>query len=238
MDDTKTDLQDWNRVADTYSQMMGTSNDRIYQQFRDVLWDSLGNLSGQAVLDIGCGHGWLSKLMLEANARVWGIDGSEELLNKARQNCPEVEFTQWDLIDGLPETDRKYDRMLAYMVLMDVPDLGKLLQGVRNGLTKGGKFIFTITHPCFYNYKSRRDEATGQLYCGVKDYLPQAKWRIESFGGHWHYHRSLTYYVECLRKSGLALTRLYEPEQIAYDVENTEFHRHIPKFMLVESQPI
>ena len=236
--DTKTDIQDWNRDADVYAQMIGTPDDRIYQQFRDVLWDSLGDLSGLDVLDIGCGHGWLSKLMLEAGANVWGIDGALALLEKARQNCPGVEFAEWDLINGLPKTDRKYDRMIAYMVLMDVPDLDKLLENVRNGLAEKGKFIFTITHPCFFNYKSRRDEATGEMYCGVKDYLPPAKWRIENFGGHWHYHRSLTYYVEFLRRHRLALTRLYEPEQIAFDVENAEFHRNIPKFMLMESQPI
>lgn len=238
MGDTKVDIQDWNRAADTYSQLIGTPDDRIYQQFRNVLWECLGDLSGLDVLDIGCGHGWLSKLMLEAKANVWGIDGAAELLKKARQTCPSVEFMEWDLINGLPETNRKYDRMVAYMVLMDLPDLNKLLRDIRSGLAPKGKFIFTMTHPCFFRYKSRRDDATGELYCGVKDYLPEATWRIENFGGHWHYHRSLTYYVDCLRNHGLALTRLYEPEQIAIDVENAEFHRNIPKFILLESQPI
>jgi hypothetical protein len=124
------------------------------------------------------------------------------------------------------------------MVLMDIPDLNKLFQSVRKRLNTGGKFVFTITHPCFFNYKSRRDEATGQLYCGVSDYLQPAEWRIENFGGHRHYHRSLTYYIDCLRNNQLAVTRLYEPAQIPYTTENVEFHRNIPKFMLIESVPI
>jgi SAM-dependent methyltransferase len=239
MSDTKTDLQDWNRVAETYSLMNnGKPDDLIYQQFRDVLWDSLGNLSGLDVLDAGCGHGWLTKLMVEAGANVWGIDGAAEFLKKARQNCPGIEFTEWDLIEGLPETGRQFDRILSYMVLMDIPDLTKLLRSVRKGLNSAGKFIFTITHPCFFNYKSRRDEATGQLYCGVNGYLQPAEWRLETFGGHRHYHCSLTYYMDCLRANQLAVTRLYEPPQIPYTMENVEFHRNIPKFMLIESVAI
>src|SRR5882757_3742592 len=106
MGDTKVDIQDWNRVAKNYSQTIaGASDDTIYQQFRDVLWDSLGNLSGLNVLDAGCGHGWLSKLMFEAGANVWGIDGALELLKMARASCPNVEFAEWDLLNGLPEEE-------------------------------------------------------------------------------------------------------------------------------------
>ena len=239
MRDTKADIQDWNRAAGNYSQTItGTSEDRIYQQYRDVLWSSLGNLAGLNVLDAGCGHGWLSKLMHEAGANVWGIDGAIELLRIARQNCPTVEFAEWDLLNGLPDAERQYDRIVAYMVLMDIPDINNMLQGVRKKIKKNGKFIFTITHPSFFNFKSRQDETTGQMYCGVTNYLQPAEWRLDNFGGHRHYHRSLTYYVDCLRNNHLAVTRLYEPPQIPFATENVEFHRNIPKFMLIESVPV
>jgi hypothetical protein len=124
------------------------------------------------------------------------------------------------------------------MVLMDIPELANLLKSVRQALREDGKFIFTITHPCFFNYKARRDEATGQLYCGVAGYLQPDEWWIDSFGGHRHYHRSLTYYFDSLRAQRLAVTRLFEPAQIPYTQENVEFHQSIPKFLLVESVPL
>ncbi len=238
MSNASTDIQDWNRIADTYSQMIGVPEDTIYQNFQETLWDSLGELRGRDVLDLGCGHGWLSKLMVGAGAKVTGVDGSSQLLAKARQDYPEIEFLEADLSQGIPDLQQKFDRIVAYMVLMDIPELHALLHSVREDLREGGKFIFTLTHPCFFNYKSRLDEQTGQMYCGVPDYLPPAEWRIENFGGHRHYHRSLTYYFESLRACRLAVTRLYEPPQTPQAAENREFHRNIPKFILIESIPI
>ena len=79
MSKSLTDLQNWDRIADTYVQMTGTLDNRIYQQFKDVLWNSLGDVRGKEILDLGCGHGRLSKSLVDADARVWG--GLMALLN-------------------------------------------------------------------------------------------------------------------------------------------------------------
>jgi SAM-dependent methyltransferase len=237
VNDTLSDIQEWNRIADNYAQMIGTPDDHIYLQFQEVLWDSLGDIHGLDVLDLGCGHGWLSKEMFEAGASVWGIDGSVALLQKARQLCPRGEFIEFDLSAGLPDTTPMFDRIIAYMVLMDIPDISNLLQSVRRVLRANSKFVFTIPHPCFFNYKSHQDEKTGQMFCAVTGYLQPEMWWIESYGGHRHYHRSLMYYFEKLRAHRLSVTRLYEPSR-AYTTEHIEFHRQIPKFMLIEAMPI
>ena len=238
MGNSSTDIQHWDRIADTYAQKMGTPDDSIYQQFKAVLWDSLGNVRGLEVLDLGCGHGWLSRYLIEAGAKVCGIDGSVELLKRACQVCPEAEFSMADLTKGLPDLRRRFHRIVSYMVLMDIPEIDPLLNSVRQALRKGGRFIFTMTHPCFYGYKSRLDPATGEMYCGVAGYLEPDEWWIESFGGHRHYHRSLTYYFEHLRANRLAVTRLYEPSHSPRTAENVEFHRRIPKFILMEATPL
>lgn len=238
MNNSSADIQHWDRIADTYAQMIGTSADFIYQQFQAVLWDSLGDVRNLKILDLGCGHGWLSKHLIEAEAKVWGIDGSVELLKKARQLCPEGHFLVADLSQGIPDIGAKVDRVVSHMVLMDIPEIGPLLNSVRQVLHRDGKFIFTMTHPCFYNYKSRLDPITGEMYCGVTGYLEPEEWWVESFGGHRHYHRSLTYYFERLRTNQLAVTRLYEPSHNPRTTENVEFHRRIPKFILMEAVPL
>lgn len=138
-------LADWNRVADRYTQAVGGPDDRIYRQLEPVLWESLGELEGLDVLDLGCGHGWLSGKLAEAGARVTGVDGSAKLLEKARAAHPEITFLQHDLSAGLPDTDGTFDRVLAHMVLMDVPMLDTLVHDVRQILPEG-KFIFTLPH--------------------------------------------------------------------------------------------
>ncbi|HEU4753611.1 MAG TPA: hypothetical protein VFU47_10930 [Armatimonadota bacterium] len=55
---------------------------------------------------------------------------------------------------------------------------------------------------------------------------------------HNRYHRSLTDYVEALRRHRFAVTRLYEPEHIPLGTTNAAeaaFARQGPVFLLVEA---
>jgi len=238
-DASATDLAAWDSAADRYVATVGGPNDRIYEMLRHPLWDSLGgDLHGLDVLDLGCGHGWLSARLADAGARVRGIDGSGALLAHARRGAPHVEFVQADLTRDVLPTDRRYDRIVAHMVLMDLPVIDPVLAFVRRVLEPTGRFIFTMPHPCFFNYKARTDPDTGQLYCGVSDYLAPTEWWIESYGGHRHYHRSLTFYVDALQRHGLAVTRLHEPPQLSRDPDpvRATFYQGIPKFLLLESR--
>ena len=144
---------------------------------------------------------------------------------------------QYDFVaDRLP-TDRLNDQASAHMVLMDLPDIEPVLTFISRVLRPDGRFVFTMPHPCFFNYKTRQDPTTGDLYCGVNDYLTSAEWWIESYGGHRHYHRSLTFYITPLRRHGLAATALFEPPQESRDGERAALYRGIPKFLLVETRP-
>jgi SAM-dependent methyltransferase len=234
------DIRDWNRIAHAYMRTAGTPEDHIYQQFKDVLWESLGDLRGLDVLDVGCGHGWLSQLMLEAGAGVMGVDGSQTLLETARSRHPGIEFTQFDLARGLPQFDREFDRIVANMVMMDIPDIGPLVAAIRRVMKPQARFMFTLPHPCFFNYKTRRDES-GHWYRMVTGYLKPEVWRIGSYDGHNHYHRSLTYYCDHLRKNRLAVTRLFEPTHIPKPSDDEvweAFLKTIPVFLFFEAMPL
>jgi 2-polyprenyl-3-methyl-5-hydroxy-6-metoxy-1,4-benzoquinol methylase len=236
------DIQDWNRIADRYLQEGGTSGSFVYRQFETVLWESLGELQGLEVLDLGCGYGWFAEMLHQAGANVCGVDGSNAFLAHARAAYPHIAFTQYDLMEGLPPLDRAFDRIVALMVLMDIPEIGSLMADVRGHLKDDGKFIFTIPHPVFFGYKTQRDEQTGVPYRRITGYLKPEVWWIETFGGHNHYHRSLTHYADQLRENSLAITRLYEPphqvQQVQTDPEMEEFYKGIPIFILIETMPL
>jgi 2-polyprenyl-3-methyl-5-hydroxy-6-metoxy-1,4-benzoquinol methylase len=239
---SRLDIADWNRIAEQYSTNDGyedPTQNPMYRQLEAVLWESLGDLQGRNVLDLGCGHGWFSEIMHTAGARVLGIDGAERLIAHARSHYPGSEFVQADLAQGLPPLNRQFDHIVSTMVLMDIPDLTVLIRDVSKALTATGRFIFVILHPCFFQYKINFDEATQIWYRKVTNYQDPQTWRIESFGGHNHYHRNLTYYGELLRTNNLAITRLYEPElNVQPERENAHVVRQWPICLLVEARPM
>jgi 2-polyprenyl-3-methyl-5-hydroxy-6-metoxy-1,4-benzoquinol methylase len=238
---TENDINDWNRIAATYSSKAGTQEDTIYRMFRPVIWQSLDPVDNAAVLDVGCGSGWLCHFIHSAGGKVIGVDGSAALLKIAREAYPSICFVEYNLANGLPTFDIQFDRIVANMVLMDISDIQPVIAAIRKVIKPQGKFIFTLPHPCFFQAPIVRDVANDKLYRKVYGYLKPEVWRILSFGGHNHYHRSLSYYTEQLRAHEFAITRLYEPAHItakAVDEKDKTFYEDIPVFIFVEAIPI
>ncbi len=47
-------------------------------------------------------------------------------------------------------SDASMDAVICNMALMDIPDLKSTFSSVRRVLVAGGKFVFSILHPCFF----------------------------------------------------------------------------------------
>jgi len=97
------------------------------------------------VLDLGCGTGWSTQLLLQLNpGKVIAIDFSEEMLKKARETIfdPRVEFRGGDIykLDNIVE---KADKVVARDVVFHL-DPSKTLHSVYQVLTEGGKFYFNL----------------------------------------------------------------------------------------------
>jgi SAM-dependent methyltransferase len=202
------DLAAWDRSAQTYASTVGGADDSFWRRFAPFLsrWMPTGNPS---VLDLGCGHGWLAGLIAESGAQVSGIDGSAGLIALARARHPGLRFEVADLTDGLPrDLHGPFDLVVSHMVLMDVPELDRLLADVADNLTDDGLFVATILHPAFFRQQPVYEQ---ERHRRVTGYLEHERWWIDSFGGHSHYHRPLAWYVQRLRDAGLTVVDMDEP---------------------------
>lgn len=101
---------------------------------------------GQVVLDLGSGAGFdclLAARKVGPSGRVIGIDMTDAMLEKARQNArkanlDQVEFRKGDL-EALPVEDGSVDVVLSNCVLNLVPDKDRAFREIHRVLKPGGR---------------------------------------------------------------------------------------------------
>lgn len=204
----------YDEVAEAYEQWLGTDELRD-----DVLVDLVGEVRDQRVLALACGYGREARLLATLGARVQGVDLSQRLLASARAREAErpygIRYTHGDAHTLEPFADASFDGVLAYMALMDIPDLSAALQAVARVLRPGGWFVFAITHPCFKPPASGEllDHVDGTTRRLVGRYFQEgpAPLRSEGVLPPVTYHRTLSTYVNHLGAAGLKIERFAEP---------------------------
>jgi ubiquinone/menaquinone biosynthesis C-methylase UbiE len=120
-----------------YEQMMG-----IWSRFAgEIFLDWLVPLAGLRWIDVGCGNGAFTQLLVErcAPAEVQGIDPSEGQLAFARTRSTSrvVEFRQGDAM-ALPFPAGRFDAAVMALVLIFVPDPAKGIAEMARVVRPGG----------------------------------------------------------------------------------------------------
>jgi ubiquinone/menaquinone biosynthesis C-methylase UbiE len=106
---------------------------------------------GDTLLDLGIGSGLSSILFHKAGLRVYGLDGSKEILEVIRGKGFAVELKLHDLRDlPLPYPSECFDHVISVAVLNSFRDLGLLFEEITRIIKKQGIFAFTVENrePC------------------------------------------------------------------------------------------
>lgn len=112
---------------------------------RDRCLGVLGSVSGKRILDVGCGVGFISRMLVGRN-EVHGVDISAEYL--ARAASWGIETERWDIQKGLPFDSDSFDIVLVTEVLEHIFDTDALLSEVRRVLKEGGVLVLTVPNVC------------------------------------------------------------------------------------------
>ena len=120
-----------------YERMMGTWS----RLAGDIFVDWLAPKPRQRWIDIGCGNGAFTELLVKrcAPAEVHGVDPSEEQLAFARSRpwSTLAEFRQGDAM-ALPFPDRRFDAATMALVIFFVPDPAKSVSEMVRVVDSGG----------------------------------------------------------------------------------------------------
>ena len=84
---------------------------------------SFGDINTLSILDAGCGSGFFAEVLVNAGARVTGVDFSAAAIESARSRVKNAQFEIAEL-DALP-FDKQYDAVLSIDVLYHVVDDSK-----------------------------------------------------------------------------------------------------------------
>lgn len=97
-----------------------------------------------AILDLGCGTGLSGLAFADLASRLEGIDLSPQMVEKARARGIYGELRVGDIETELCASRDRFDLVVAADTLVYLGDLAALLRAVRNALSPGGSFLFTV----------------------------------------------------------------------------------------------
>lgn len=238
----------YDEIADEYARQFEEGMpppDGVMEVALRALLAVLGPTAGLEVCDLGCGEGTLARLLARAGARVTGIDVSARLLVIARQRTPDkrVRYVQDDARALATQTDGAFDRVVSNLALMDVPDLGAVYDAVHRVLGPVGRFVFSITHPCFQSPGTSVETDAGGNFVArrIRRYHEEGFWRSDGertirsrMGAH---HRTLSTYVNRLLERGFALRGLTEPTLPpgSYATAASQGMVHVPSVLVIDA---
>ena len=146
----------WNRNAAFWDQRMGEGNDFVEL----LIWPATERLlelqPGERILDIACGNGLAARRLAALGAEVVAFDFAEEMIRHARERT-ESDRIEYRVLDATDEAallglgPARFDAALCNMALFDVAEIQPLFRALGQLLRPGGRFVFSVLHPCFNN---------------------------------------------------------------------------------------
>ncbi|MFV0394011.1 MAG: class I SAM-dependent methyltransferase [Coprobacillaceae bacterium] len=204
----------------------------------------LPNFKNKRVLDLGCGYGWHCIYAANNGADfVLGIDLSEKMLKiaKEKNNHPNITYQKTAIEDLVCPKD-SFDIIISSLALHYIQDYDYVIKKVRQWLTKGGYFVFSVEHPTFTAYGSQDwyyDDNGNILHFPVDNYYYEGK-RNAIFLGEQvtKYHRTLTTYLATLLNNDFELIHVIEPQPPIETLDNPDMKNEMrrPMMLLVSAR--
>jgi ubiquinone/menaquinone biosynthesis C-methylase UbiE len=228
----------WNESAGAWISAQGEHGDWSRQHVIDAAM--LARIDGRGfrtALDVGCGEGRFSRMLRQRGIAAVGIDPTAALLEQARRRDPGGDY-RGGRAEQLEFEDGRFDLVVSYLTLIDIPDFRAALAEMTRVVRPGGSLLIanitSFVSPCVGDGWAK-DGSGRHLYFKVDRYLEEfPQWfewsgiRIENW------HRPLRAYMRALLDNGLVLKFFDEPEPADVDPARAALYRRAPWFVVME----
>ncbi|MGB0387442.1 MAG: class I SAM-dependent methyltransferase [Ardenticatenaceae bacterium] len=228
-------IEQWASVPHSIVAAFGDEGDFARKQLLNpAIFNLLGDVGNKQILDAGCGNGYLCRLLRQRGAKMTGLEPATSLFGYAQRREEEeplgIDYIQADL--STLRDPRRFDIVIANMVLMDIPDFEGAVDSCFFHLHRGGRLVFSITHPCF---EASDSEFRAKGCIEVKEYFEH--YRIEQEWGY-RFHRPLSYYFDAILSRGGRIEAVVEPKLDEIHAQHPigkERNLHVPSFIIFEA---
>lgn len=146
------------------------------------VFDLLGGVHGQVVLDLGCGAGYYTRAALQRSAaHVVAVDSSAAMISQLpAENVTPIQAEAADV-----ETTQHFSRAVAAGLLEFAPDDRAVLENVRRLMNPGGVLVVLVPRDCLtgrgYRKFHRMHGVHIRLYTAssLQEMAEKSHWKME-----------------------------------------------------------
>ncbi len=221
----------WEENAAFWDQRMGEGNDFVEVLIWPATLRLLAVRSGERILDVACGNGLTSRRLALLGAELVAIDFAPEMIAHAHRRTEGLEVAgriTYHVVDATDEAallrlgPGTFDAALCNMALFDMAEIDPLMRALTRLLRPGGRFVFSVIHPCFNNpaavhvaeMEDREGEIVTSYSMKVRGYMTSTVSRGAAIAGQprpqLYFHRPLHVLLGAALDVGFVLDGLEE----------------------------
>jgi ubiquinone/menaquinone biosynthesis C-methylase UbiE len=250
----------WDGNAEVWTRHVRAGYDTFRRLYNNpAFFAFVGDLSGQYVLDVGCGEGYNTRLFSQRGARMVGIDISTGMIEAARAEEARqpmgIRYEVASMNDLSLFEDETFDACVSTMALMDCADYAGAVRDIHRVLRPGGLFAYNVCHPCFtYEIRDWDYDHDGECI-GVRlgVYFQEGAYEEQWWFGAapedekaatepftvLYFHRTLAEFVNPLCEAGFRIEEIAEPrptDEACEQDPRLKKHQLVPQTLCVKGR--
>ena len=201
---------------------------------KTIIRERFQDLCSKTVLDLGYGYGYYTDYFDGIGAQSLGVDGSDTMIQIAKERYPDSKFSLVDITKPLPFVAESFDMIFCNQVLMDIAEIKDVFTESYRILKHNGVFYYTIVHPAFFDGMWQIDEKGYKYAKAISKYLSSYELQNHFWGETTHFHRPLSEYLNAASDAGFSLIHTEEPRTYNGETKTSE----LPLFFVAEYKKI
>jgi len=213
---------DLTTFSDSYDNREGYNPEADLSLGCGIPTDFAGIKQGDQVLDLGSGAGndcFVARALVGETGKVTGLDLTEQMVLKARENCTKLNYSNVEFVVGdiesMPFSDKIFDVVISNCVLNLVPDKSLAFKEIFRVLKPGAHFC--VSDVVVKGNLPEKLQKDAEMYVGCVSGASE-----------------ISQYLSCIENSGFRNVKVHKQKEIALpesilseyydDIEINSFH--------------